>query len=343
MLKKIIGASSFILLIVGIAFSYNLKNIQAQSSSYTLQPWAWSSNIGWISLKSGGHPLACDVNDNGVFQGPAENASIPCPQSGTAYKYEVTADESGNLSGYGWSPHIGWVNFNPSSADGVSRKAYIEDDVTKGWARVCSVYASGCSGPLASNNVRGGWDGWISLGTQSDESVDYGLSFQPETDIDGWFWGGNIVGWMRPTGSMSQETCPDGTVSDGSGNCIPVTVCPSGTNDADGDGICSCNNGAPNPPTCTPPTTPLTPEDYDMNPKIVSKTSDKCTLYDWKVSGGTGAVSCKIDGGAAIPYTGSDSYEISVGKHTLTCTDTLTTVTFAPAPQCRLNPNYGEF
>ena len=89
-----------------------------------LSGYAWSDNIGWVSL------------------------------SGT--NYGVSVDSSDNLSGYAWSDNIGWIQFGgldtgsmPSGSGTQKKNAQINGNNLKGWIRALS--------------NGGGWDGWISL------------------------------------------------------------------------------------------------------------------------------------------------------------------------------------
>ena len=88
--------------------------------------------------------------------------------------YAVTVDQNGNLTGYAWSLNLGWIKFAPelypTGVCGATNDCYgakiVEGgtiDEVKGWARVCSVYQSGCSGTLRSDAELGGWDGWIRM------------------------------------------------------------------------------------------------------------------------------------------------------------------------------------
>jgi len=124
--------------------------------------YAWSANIGWIGLSGVG------VDDN-----------------------------TGNMTGYAWSPHIGWIFFDPNGPylRPPNHSAKIGDNRISGWARVCSVFQSGCSGSLVSDAILGGFNGWI---------------FFPETDgvtlsganFSGYAWGGlgnsgsSVIGWI---------------------------------------------------------------------------------------------------------------------------------------------------
>jgi hypothetical protein len=159
---------------------------------------AWSANIGWISLNS-----CTDPDDSGTCTGT---------------EYGVTALESapGTLSGYAWSPNLGWISFNQTGTApddcpiGFSQCApYIDwanpngdgSANIKGWARVCSFYETGCSGPAADNAVLGDWDGWIALGdTDTGSGPSWGVTVRPDGTFDGFAWGSDVLGWISFSG-----------------------------------------------------------------------------------------------------------------------------------------------
>ncbi len=148
--------------------------------------YAWSSNIGWISF-------SC-VDEFGI---------------GNGSDYGVDYDKDGYLSGYAWSSNIGWVGFNEESVSGCpgggNCRPRIEDGIEKddliGWARVCSVFESGCSGSLKDNDYRGGFNGWIKL---------HDIKIDKDGNVDEnhkWAWGGGgdsiesaVIGWIDMSG-----------------------------------------------------------------------------------------------------------------------------------------------
>lgn len=124
--------------------------------SDNLSGWAWSSNIGWISFNSAN----CD--SDGDLQVDL-TAPAGCPAPGTPISnYGVNVQSNGELQGYAWSDHIGWISFNSSelniagcpSADCTARR--IGDELI-GFARALKPATSGISG----------WDGWISLSCEN--------------------------------------------------------------------------------------------------------------------------------------------------------------------------------
>ena len=203
-------------LVIGIGIALALAFASFQSTAQELAHagaqdkiygWAWSSDdlsavplgapkggVGWISFNctntqscaSVDYGVTIDVND--VFSGYAWGSNGP--------------DSSGNPTG------IGWISFN-SSAFGCppgfsSCQAALgappggANDVI-GFARACSVFVSGCSGPLKSQNELGGWDGYISLNCLCTSSCanSYGVSFNTSTsEFSGYAWGGTELGWV---------------------------------------------------------------------------------------------------------------------------------------------------
>jgi len=120
------------------------------NQSYTLTGWAWSSNIGWISMSS---------------------TTVPTnPKADYGVKMEVKADAldktSGRaLKGYAWSSNIGWIKFDAVPYNfKVGGENYPEPRITEvekskppswlnitsgmleGWARACAATVDGnCS------------------------------------------------------------------------------------------------------------------------------------------------------------------------------------------------------
>lgn len=115
--------------------------------------WAWSENIGWISFNS----LNCDPNNNTWTEGGLNNPDFPnCPEGDSISNYGVSVDSFtgiGYISGYAWSPSLGWLDFDPIGTPPVypTKTAELDNSTGKvsGWARFLS-YGDG-------------WDGWVKL------------------------------------------------------------------------------------------------------------------------------------------------------------------------------------
>ena len=88
-LKILSLACLALILIVSGVLGWHFLAGQAQGQVYDLGGYFWSADYGWISLNSGNAELA-------------GYASSP---------YKVSVDGSGNVSGWGWAPYVGWVCF----------------------------------------------------------------------------------------------------------------------------------------------------------------------------------------------------------------------------------------
>ncbi len=164
-------------LVLGLAllcFSLFVFNFASAGTNDNVSGWAWSDTVGWISFN------CTDTNSCGTSS------------------YGVRVDEiTGVFSGYAWSDNIGWIRMDPEgsypSGSGTSPNGVklVGNRVT-GWARACTVFASGCSGALKDDAYRGGWDGWISM---SGTSPDYGVILDGDA-FRNFAWGYMIVGWV---------------------------------------------------------------------------------------------------------------------------------------------------
>ncbi len=142
--------------------------------SHNVFGYAWSENIGWLSF-------SC-TNESAIG-------------SGVDYGVDI-ATTTGVFSGYAWSDNIGWVNLAPAGSypdtPNYSTTLTISTGEVSGWARACTVFASGCSGSLKPDSERGGWDGWIRM-----RDTTYGVAVNGGTgDFSGYGWSSEIIGWL---------------------------------------------------------------------------------------------------------------------------------------------------
>jgi len=186
-LNKDVLITLFVLVTV---FSLNFnetKTTNAESHLKELSGYAWSSNVGWISMN-------CRNNS-----------------SCSSAEYKVIFNETTrNLSGYAWSSNVGWLQFGglsgfPSGAGRtVSENSYIDEDGNlKGWARFIGYDRNESGTPF--------WDGWVSL---SDGTGTYGPR-EKDNEISGYSWGSNVVGWITFNHSYGQVTIEDATAQCG--------------------------------------------------------------------------------------------------------------------------------
>lgn len=180
-IARIVFLFSFIVVLGSFFFTRPSQTAQAQA--ITFSGYGWSSLIGWMQVQG---------TDYGIKATPSGTDRI-------------------NLSGYAWTSTLGWISFETnafpdcdagiiSTQSGITSCApYIDMTGTgpyrvRGFARACSVFASGCSGMLKQNTERGSWDGYISLNSGNGT---WGWTLSADkTKITGYAWGDSVVGWL---------------------------------------------------------------------------------------------------------------------------------------------------
>ncbi len=165
---------------------------------HNVSGWAWSENIGWISFSC----RNCDADGDGKSDG----VPFDCPSAGdTIEDYGVDINPSnGDIYGYAWSEHIGWIDFSPTSpfpsAPNHSVKVNSSGEVS-GWAKVVSN------------------DEYIKFSGVAADLSPYGVTINLEKKFNGWAWGDFVVGWLGFS-SGNCDTDGDGD-SDGGDGCPP--------------------------------------------------------------------------------------------------------------------------
>lgn len=242
--------------------------VTVNPTSGKLAGYAWSSHIGWIRFDAGipvgysvsSQPGTASVGPTGMIVpfikeifGIEKAYAQVSSHGGTAGTGTVSGQGSpGSLGGGTTSSGTGSVSGQTGLAvygtpgpisyyqgSGISPNT----GEWSGWARACSVFASGCDGALKPSDVTGGWDGWISLrgfGSavpgHNGNGAGYGVSSNLATGTtSGYAWGGDITGWIGfddvviITNQTVMDTCtdPDGiTHQYPHGTAIPL-VCSS--------------------------------------------------------------------------------------------------------------------
>ena len=151
---------------VALVFWWGYGTLQA-FSTVELQGYAWSPNVGWISMNCSNNAGDCVISN---------------------YKVVINPDKT--LSGYAWSPNVGWIQFGGLSGFPDSGgNAAVSGDYT-GW---------GFSGWVRALAYGDGWDGWISLSGVAADGVSYGLTFNQYGYLaaDAYAWGADVVGWVN--------------------------------------------------------------------------------------------------------------------------------------------------
>jgi len=192
-------AISFLLAAFGFSFQPNVftagpQGVQAASGNdpddLRLLGYVWSSTTGWISFCGG--------------RGNKEE----CP--GTVPYQVWVNNESGDLSGWGWSPNVGFISFDrsvtgaPPSGDdcGPGAIGCIDEELNgRGWGRFiagCDYGGVRCTSSGAGVDS-GGWDGWIRLGDLDLNDASFGVSVSKDSPdgsrLVGFAWGSEIVGY----------------------------------------------------------------------------------------------------------------------------------------------------
>lgn len=325
--KKLPLLIILITLVAGV-FTFSSKSFSQTGGSLVgdLKGYGWSDNIGWVSFSS--------TNES--------PATAP---------YGVSVASDGALSGYAWSDNIGWVSFNENSGCPIEpcQPKFLGSNLT-GWAKA-----------LSADNK--GWDGWISLSTQTGEPIAYGPILSGNT-ISGFAWGSDVVGWIDFSKVIKDSPfAPSCGTANGQTFSLPPTnpnLCGVGTassvsvgagytwtcSDGGTSVSCSANRTVTPPPTCSPVITTT------QDKQIVDKPTDMCRV-SWIVRNDENTIvgdatlcsqdglTCTFDGEPVFaPY----QKDMPIGSHTIRCTNSegVTTISI-PSPQCRLNPNFGEF
>lgn len=113
-----------------------------------------------------------------------------------------------SLNGFAWSPNVGWIKFGglsgfPAGGGTIAQDAKIQSGALTGWARACLGTANNdCTGVDDS-----GWDGWIALS---------GTGFGPTVSgsaMSGYAWGDDTVGWIDFSGVIYTANPPSCTVT----------------------------------------------------------------------------------------------------------------------------------
>ncbi len=237
--KKTLSVLCSIIALAAVFFCAKVIMADAGSNMFG---YAWSSNIGWIKLN--------DCDD------PAAPATCSTP----GYGVTVSPTAPGTISGYAWSSNIGWINFNdatcPTSGCTPGARADWNNPNgdgsvnIRGWARACSVYASGCSGTLKTNDYLGNWDGFIALDsvTAGGTGGVWGLKIDNTNSISGYAWGSEVIGWIQSiSGKVSTSALNGATlvanptsIQKGGSSTLTATV-----RNIDGANSCTIDNGAP--------------------------------------------------------------------------------------------------
>lgn len=195
----------------------NLGGSTPSSATVTVTPPPNVSGYAWAGSGEGATNAAIQQNPGIGW----------IHMAGSGYGVLVASD--GTMSGQAWTDpndggdNFGWIDFAPagpypasSFVPAQSVRMNRSTGAVTGWARSCTVFASGCSGASRSSAEIGSWDGWIGFGTGGNYT-------QPVTvsgcNWSGYAWGGG--------GTSPANDSPIGWIHFG-GTSYPVTGSGSG-------------------------------------------------------------------------------------------------------------------
>ncbi len=276
------------LLVVGSLVIAGLvaTNVVLASATDNFFGYAWSTNVGWIKVNN------CE-------------SATDCTGQGYGLRIATSGGDR-RITGYAWSPNIGWITFNTypqtpwdprQSGDTDEQRLALRCPVStgpdcgvyanfdapgtdaplRGWARACSVYANNCdpSRGVKPDWMRGGWDGWISLGdTNPTDGINYGVKINKTTgSMSGYAWGSGVVGWVDFSGVSNTiiDQCPitppaplPGGFINNCQTCNPGDPC--WCEKYPGDPLCVAVPPCPNPVNGQCPNDPGDPNDPNNPP-----------------------------------------------------------------------------
>ncbi|MEA2092614.1 MAG: LamG-like jellyroll fold domain-containing protein [Patescibacteria group bacterium] len=167
--------------------------VSAECTGGSVSGWAWSDNIGWISLS--------------------------CENEGGDVDYALDIDAgTGLVSGYAWSEVVGWISFEQSDLTDCPEgtcEARKVDGVLTGWAKVIDTDEEGI--------YYGDYDEWVSLSGTADDATEYGVEVDDMENITGGYaWGDQTLGWVEFGYSGSGGGIPEVLPGVGDGNYISL-------------------------------------------------------------------------------------------------------------------------
>lgn len=199
-------------LFVGAFFLMPTHSFAQTNSTQALTGTLSSANIGTIYLNS---------TDPGA---PAGGVNASGQSAGSAYQVEATTSGSTvTLSGYGWSPSLGWIGFNASDLAGCPAATPITIPVAGGNLSGYARALAGSTTPTAQGGA-GGWSGCISVsdagGMGGLNATDpYQVTYSGSS-ISGTGWGSpgsscqppsaspscQVIGWVTFNATLSLTT-----------------------------------------------------------------------------------------------------------------------------------------
>ena len=149
--------------------------------------YAWSENYGWISFNSSN----CDANDDGYTEAIHPDCVDSFGNPIVSNNYGVNVNyRDGKVSGYAWSPNIGWISFEASAGANV-----VYNKTTGKLSGTAKIVVLGADGDLVFNGTATNSSHFGVETDISDEAVNaYG-------ELTGYAWNENNIantgmGWL---------------------------------------------------------------------------------------------------------------------------------------------------
>lgn len=111
-MKKIPAAVLGIVAALALALILSTPPHAFSSSGNAITGYAWSDNVGWVSLSGG--------------------------------TFGLSTDSSGNVTGYAWGDNVGWVSANPADTASCGAQAKLTSGSFTGWLRALNTGGDGC-------------------------------------------------------------------------------------------------------------------------------------------------------------------------------------------------------
>ncbi len=191
--RKFFGTLAVLALALGAGIA--IRSVSAGTE--TGSGWLWGGGVTTNPVGYDGAGWA-SMNDTNAGSG-----------GGT---YGVNIPASGDLSGYAWNEHYGWISFNgvdlAGCAPALSQATRTGSNITGG-ARILSIRDAGANA--------GGFDGCISLSGTATNGSPYGVAVSGTT-LGGYAWSSDL-GWIdmsrasvgaSPTLKLCYDSCATG-------------------------------------------------------------------------------------------------------------------------------------
>ena len=213
----ILFTALFISLIIIVLVYKNNDRAQAASGD-NVSGFAWSENFGWISFNS----TECDIDGNGFIDGNGIDDDLDCGGDNSStliVDYGAKVDvATGQMSGFAWSPNIGWIYFGDSN--NIPEALLAEAPTIAGYTKEWPIIHKGSTIAEQLNPIKTvtGWakiltlenDGWMKMMGASIPGGDpYGVAIDMDTGFfSGWSWNatstyGVGAGWV----SYNSDNC----------------------------------------------------------------------------------------------------------------------------------------